>query len=390
MVNLLPAVLIGGPPHAGKSVLFYNLTRALRLRGIAHHAIRACPDGEGNWSQEIEQEEVRLIRMKGEWSDEFVERICHDISRRLLPMLIDVGGRPQNQQVNIVRQSTHALLLLRDDEPVSKNFWLELAEKNALLPFARLSSSLTGTSSLKQAQPVIEGVLAGLERGTQVQGELFDLLVERLATLFNSFSLSDLERVYLEQAPTELVIQLPQLLQTLAPGTSEWHPQMLPDLLAYIPANTSLSVYGQGPHWLYAALSVHTGLQEFYQFDPRGPAGNAEAVWIAPPSLHIGPPNRSEVLAQHHESHSYNKLSISIPNKHLDYLQAVDSSFPEIPLQKGLVLDGVMPSWLLTALVRLYATRPFPWIACHQPRLKGAVIVTTHTQHQPIGSIISL
>jgi CRISPR-associated protein Csx3 len=55
MVNLLPAVLIGGPPHAGKSVLFYSLTQALRERNIRHHAIRACPDGEGNWSQESDQ-----------------------------------------------------------------------------------------------------------------------------------------------------------------------------------------------------------------------------------------------------------------------------------------------------------------------------------------------
>src|SRR5436305_1318113 len=48
MVNLLPAILVGGPPHAGKSVLFYRLTQALRARGLDHHAIRACPDGEGN------------------------------------------------------------------------------------------------------------------------------------------------------------------------------------------------------------------------------------------------------------------------------------------------------------------------------------------------------
>ncbi len=43
MINLLPAVLIGGPSHAGKSVLFYNLTRALRKRQIPHHALRVYP-----------------------------------------------------------------------------------------------------------------------------------------------------------------------------------------------------------------------------------------------------------------------------------------------------------------------------------------------------------
>ncbi|GCF10230.1 hypothetical protein KDI_37940 [Dictyobacter arantiisoli] len=38
-MNPLPAILIGGPPHAGKSVLFYSLTHALRERNIPHHVI---------------------------------------------------------------------------------------------------------------------------------------------------------------------------------------------------------------------------------------------------------------------------------------------------------------------------------------------------------------
>jgi CRISPR-associated protein Csx3 len=36
-----PAVLIGGPPHSGKSVFVYSLTRALRAARIPHYALRA-------------------------------------------------------------------------------------------------------------------------------------------------------------------------------------------------------------------------------------------------------------------------------------------------------------------------------------------------------------
>ncbi|HTK08826.1 MAG TPA: CRISPR-associated protein Csx3 [Ktedonobacteraceae bacterium] len=390
MVNLLPAVLIGGPPHAGKSVLFYSLTRALRQRGIAHHAVRACPDGEGNWSQEIEQEEVRLLRLKGEWSDEFVERICRDLSRRLLPMLIDVGGRPQDRQIDILRHCTHVLLLLRQDEAASTTFWLDLVEKNGLLPLARISSSLTGVSEIRQGDAVIEGTLVRIERGMNIQGPLFELLVERLATLFSSYSLADLERSYLEQAPTELVLHLPQLLQILAPGAHEWSPQLLPDLLAYVPGDTPISVYGQGPHWLYSALIVHAGSQEFYQFDPRGPAGTAEAVWIAPPALQIGRANTHDVDIHSSDSPDFTKLSIAIKTKHLDYLQASEIAFPEIAPHKGLILDGSMPLWLMTALVRLYASRSQLWVACHQPRLKGAVVVATYREGYEVGTIIPL
>src|SRR5260221_5339822 len=44
MVNLLPALLIGGPPNAGESVLIYGLTETLHERGLRPHAIRACAD----------------------------------------------------------------------------------------------------------------------------------------------------------------------------------------------------------------------------------------------------------------------------------------------------------------------------------------------------------
>jgi hypothetical protein len=56
-----PAVMIGGPPDCGKSVLMYNLFRTLRERGVQHYALRAAPDGEGDWSNEAQQKLVRTI-----------------------------------------------------------------------------------------------------------------------------------------------------------------------------------------------------------------------------------------------------------------------------------------------------------------------------------------
>ncbi|GAC1364983.1 MAG: hypothetical protein NVS2B12_23770 [Ktedonobacteraceae bacterium] len=62
MRNRLPALLIGGPPHAGKSVLFHSVSSALHRQNIRHYALRACPDGEGNWSQESDLATAMLIR----------------------------------------------------------------------------------------------------------------------------------------------------------------------------------------------------------------------------------------------------------------------------------------------------------------------------------------
>ena len=385
-MNLLPAIIMGGPPHAGKSVLFSALTKELARRGIAHHAIRACPDGEGNWSQDADVETVRIIRIKGDFTDDFTERIGRDIERRLLPMLIDVGGKPQGTQLNLFHLCTHALLLLKREDEQNCAFWQALVETNGLIPLAQLFSELYGVSLVTANVPVIQGTIAGLERGSAVQGPLFDLLVERIATLFSAYKPDELEQGYRNNAPTEM-LHLPHALQRLTPGAHEWKPAQLPDLLALLSPHTSLSVYGRGPHWLYAALAAFSAPQPFYQFDPR--LGESEG-WITPPMLKFGSTFSSDVLPSLQQHDNAQVLHVKIEKKHLDYLQADGLTFPLPTTQAGLILDGQMPSWLVTALVRLYLTQEIPWLACHYPQLNGAVVVMSKDAAYQLGSVLPL
>jgi CRISPR-associated protein Csx3 len=390
MVNLLPAVIVGGPPHMGKSVLFYNLARALRERGVIHHAIRACPDGEGNWSQEVEQAQAQEIRKKGEWTTEFITRISRDIEQRLLPMLVDVGGKPQWEQDLIFQQCTHALLLLPIEQS-STSFWLQLVERNGLLLLAQLYSELGGVSTLQSEVPVICGTIGGLERGMRVQGQVFEMLVERIATLFRSYTEGDLELEWLHRAPTEVAISLRTSLQAIAPEKTQWEPEMLPRLLARLSRDMPLSVYGHGPQWLYATLAAYVGSNPFYQFDPRlGEQGG----WIAPPVLHLATHEDTHTLqdveAQFHTLEDVTIVSIKISTKHLDYVQSNGLSFPAVDGARGVLLNGSMPAWLLTALVRLYISCKVPWIACHAVNLKRAIVVYSRVEMHKIGSMLTL
>src|SRR2546430_1850986 len=128
MINLPPAILIGGPPNAGKAVLFYSLTKTLHGRGITHHPIRACPDGEGNWYQEIQnqldKDAIRLIRLRNraDWTERFVQGICRDLGGRHLPLLVDMGGLPQDWQTCILLNCTHSVLLLHTENEETKQF----------------------------------------------------------------------------------------------------------------------------------------------------------------------------------------------------------------------------------------------------------------------------
>jgi CRISPR-associated protein Csx3 len=385
MFNPLPAILVGGPPHAGKSVLTYSLTQALRERNIDHYVIRACPDGEGDWSQEIDQDAVRVIRVKGTWTPNFVERLCQDLERRHFPLLVDMGGRPEAWQTCILSNCTHSVLLLhRHDKPTIR-FWRQLVEENGLLPLALLNSVLDGTSTITSDGPVLKGTLTGLSRNTVAHGPLFELLVERIASLFSSYSSEELKKGHLASAPAD-VVDLDAFLQIWAPETKRWTPEMIPALLAELPTNTPLAVYGRGPNWVYGALVMQTGTQPFYQFDSR-------QGWVAPPLLQMsktGEQSSPELRVMLDEHQDVTILKIDIVTKYLDYTEAEYLSFPPVPVDRGLILSGVVPHWLLTALVRLYSGTGVAWIACHQPQLGGAVVVTSHTTNHVPGDLIPL
>ncbi len=386
-VPTLPAVLIGGPPHAGKSVLFYSLTHALRERGIRHHAFRACPDGEGNWTQESDEETVSQIRMpiKGEWPQAFVERICLDLEHRCFPLLVDVGGHPKESQACILRKCTHSLLLLRADKEDYTRLWLRLIAESGLLPLAQIDSQLKGTSTITSQTPILTGTLTGLERNdiSSAKGPLFDALVERIATLFNASAPQELEKAFLEHSPTKLVINLYTSLNAIAPSTTRWEPGMLPYLLASIPTNAPLSIYGAGPNWVYAALSAHTYQQPLYQFDPRLPFG-----WIQPLRLQLSTEQSPEILAQIYEHQDLTVLSLQIPTKHLDYFQPGLLPFPPVRTDRGLIIDGITPFWLLTTLVRLYKEAGVAWIAVYYPQSKKAVIVYSRLERYNPGDSV--
>lgn len=382
MMNLLPAILIGGPPHAGKSVLTYSLTQALRKLRVEHFVIRACPDGEGDWSQEIDQKSVSRIRITGEWTPEVVQHICTSLEHRHFPLLVDIGGRPKEWQTVILRHCTHSVLLLHRENESTANFWRNLVIGHGLLPLAELYSELEGASTIDAETPIIRGTLSGLERNTIAQGPLFDLLVGRIASLFTSYSAEELRKGHLDAAPAQ-VVDLDAYAEIRDPEKRWWTPAMLQDFIATLPRNTALAAYGRGTGWVYGALVSLTGTEPFYQFDSR-------LGWVTPPPLQIGSTKVPEIKINTDKRKDFTVLSAHPRNDHLDYEQVSNLPFPAVPAGHGLIINGKLPLWLVTALVRLYDGIGIPWIACYEPRKEGAIVVTSRAAGYSIGQHIPL
>ena len=393
-MNLLPAVLIGGPPNAGKSVLLYNLTQALYERDVPHHAIRACPDGEGNWFQEGNPATVELIREdnKRHWSRDFIQRMSLDLEHRCLPFLVDIGGSPRSTDLPLLQQCTHSVLLLRSDQPDSIETWQYLVTETNLLPLAQLFSRLDGSSVVTAQTPFLSGKITGLVRQSQAvrNDPVFIELVDQIAALFAAYSSQDRERVFLEQAPTEIVMHLPDELHAFTTTSINWQPEMLIPFLNSVPEQTPLSVHGYGPNWLYAALMAHAGQQAFYQFDPKIPFG-----WIQPLGVYFGEERSNELAIEMQTYQDVAVLSIAFPQNRIEYFQPDPLAFPRVDEERGLILDGPLPYWLLTALVRLYQQAGVAWIAPHHAQQnvhgqqKTAIVVSSRVSMRHIGDLIT-
>lgn len=392
MEHILPAVLIGGPPHAGKSVLFYRLTQALRARHIDHYALRACPDGEGNWFHESPPDLVDILRVKltGAWPPTFMQVISQALEHRSLPFLVDMGGRPTASEACLLRACTHTILLLRADEPAATRSWQQFVAVYDLQPLAQLYSQPTGTSVISTRAPILQGTLTGLERNAASAGAgagpLFDELLERIIKLFTSYNLDEWKTRHLERAPTEHVLDVQQALRTFTTSSTTWEPAMLLPLLTRWPESVPLSVYGSGPGWLYATLAAYIDPQPFYLFDPKLPFG-----WIAPIRVTLDGErtSREDIHIQTIYTQESTLLKVSFPHDRLAYLQPDALIFPPVPVERGLIIDGRIPNWLLTAITRLYKTAGVAWIATFYPPLDQAVIVYTGQEAHRIGNLVS-
>ncbi len=380
--NTLPAALVGGPPHSGKSVLIYSLSQALRVRGVEHYALRACPDGEGDWSNEAPPKWVRQIRIKGQWTPQWIERISRDIERRHLPLLVDVGGLPTPEQAEMFGRCTHAVLLTPDD--ASRARWRDLVGQHGLPLLADLHSSLQGQDRLDVQEPHVQGVLAGLERNSQAKGPAFEALVESLAQRFAADG-AELRRRHLASAPFEIAVDLDRLARTLGapfqgarPG---WQPSDLPLLLDYLPAATPLAAFGRGSSWVHAALARLAHPARYASFDVR-------LGWVEAQRLAAGEtPPAGPVSWQVQQFAGVMRFTATLPDHYIDISQLGEVAAPLAPAGVGVILSGRLPLWLFTSLAQTYAAAS--WLAVHQPALGGYVVVHSQDRRYPVGHLLA-
>jgi CRISPR-associated protein Csx3 len=365
-------------------VLIHSLTRALRQRGMEHYVVRAAPDGEGDWSNEAPPSLARALRDKGDFTDAFTDAVCQDLERRHLPFLVDVGGNPTPYQERVFDCCTHAVLLTSDMEAMAH--WRAIAERHHVPILAELTSSLRGDPIINATQPILQGVITGLERSETAAGPIFDALVDRLVAIMYRDP-DELYRFYERRCPVEIetVIHLGRLGHTLGvPMNAEeprWEPRHVPQVLDYLPEKTPLALYGRGPNWLYTAVALLAHPAPFVQFDPR-------LGWIKARPFRVGQPDPDAPLEfRRYESPDYVHLETLRRSAHLEYDDLDTWCVPPIPARSGVILSGSLPLWLYTSLALTYHATP--WLAVYQVPT-GAVVVHATSPAHAAGDVLPL
>jgi CRISPR-associated protein Csx3 len=291
-----------------------------------------------------------------------------------LPFLVDIGGRPEPWQEAIIDQCTHAILLTTGDETLAE--WQERVARYNLLVIASLTSQRARESQLAQAAgPVIRGTISRLERGQLAGGPVFEALLNRVQALFN-YSYDELLRIHNEQAPAELVVDLPAMYRQLNPTRPgyDWQAADLARVFDYLPQDTPLALYGRGPAWLYAAVANYIFPQPFYQFDAR-------RGWVEPVRLIASASAKSPLNVTVEQNESSLHLKLNLLEDYLIYHAEQTAPLPAVLQNQGVILNGKLPNWLYTGLTLFY--RSAAWVAVYYPPLNQAIVIASQAGAGP-------
>lgn len=375
MVSAFPAVLIGGPPHSGKSVFTYVLKQALKQLHPrpAFYVFRAAPDGEGDWFHEGDPGLVHQLRFKQTFDRDFAQKVAEAIAARHLPLLVDVGGKITGEQRLIARQCTHAVLVSADPDQLKA--WEAFVAEMGLELLAAFHSRLEGEDVVENPEAVpLRGTVTRLQRHATVERRpAVEAAAALIAPLF-TFDHETLREIHRQQLRPEFSLVD---LQTWPPS-GRWTPELLPRLVESLPPGP-IALYGSAPTWAFGTAAAATSAP-LYQFD-------AAWGWLSPPPLRLG----ARLFCHFHLSQEgeWTTVEVQLPKGYVRPCEVAESGIPQVPAGASLVLSGRIPLWLYTALVRAYAPVARR-IALYYPQMGKAVVVASQNPACPPGTTVAV
>lgn len=359
-------IVFCGPPHSGKSVLIANLIKKLPSDGYT--IVRACPDGEGVWSNNANQAEIRMVRKKGEFTKEFIEDTCQTIDKQTSPIVIvDAGGIISSENSEIFKHCDSFLVISGDKK--AKENWMQFGKSIGLNCVGSFDSSLDGKEKLYSERPYIQGNLVGLERGTTL---LKSPLISKLAKdLIKRSKYIEKTKAKIPEESTHTVIDDMDIGFELNYGVHlsdvdgmnlkkvKWREEAVPKIYNLISQKIEkgeqVRIQGVRANFVLTTLCkalAKQGAKSIEIYDAR----TKKYVPIKNLKKKKGIQQSSELEYHVLENEKNAFLDVDITKDQYSVDDMKDYILPKIKREKNLYLSGRIPHWLLASIVNSYDT----------------------------------
>lgn len=184
----------------------------------------------------------------------------------------------------------------------------------------------------------------------------------------------------------------------IAPGELAEVEEKTRHLAGLIDTSRPVIVSGRGPLWVYGVLAHNLHyVPVLAVWEPRRRAG----VIVAGRDVGKGVDLSGDIVDVELGGDGRPALATAaVQDKAILHFEVVGGKFiepgsmaalgyPEVPSDRPLVIEGPMPVWMAARLVTEYAHK-VPAVAIYDPRLKGGVVVATHTEKFKVGDVIEV
>lgn len=399
-------VIVCGPAHSGKSVFFVTLKKELPQEGT--HLFRACPDGEGTWSQLSDEVVAQELRHKGKFTSEFMEWVVSSIramKERVPLVLVDVGGIRSPENEVIFRECDAFVVLCRQDKAEERERWEHFGLELGLEMLASFNSSLEGEDWIDETAPVLRGLVTKLERGTRLESPaaraLADALIEKSGVLgWTAANNKEKEgkkmaTINLSQLAEQVgVVSVDREITDRATGEKRlvksfnWSASDLPAACKAVgkyATEAEIVLDGGAPAFLYSALAHAVHPAPVYTADPKLAGGK-----LLIPDLPMDGAGNDILnwVVEEREDHTF--VDFSIPGDIFDEDNLAKIVLPAVCPTKGLVVSGKGPIYIHAAVTRSYCHK-VRWTATFAPQMakeagmsRPAVVTTRHHKTAPM------
>lgn len=378
--------ILCGPPHSGKSVLLANLQRL--MPSDSFQRITANGDGEGAWSNNPNQEEVKRIRVKSHNTpEEFAlwTRLINNAQQDIV--LVDIGGRLQEDKVPLFQASDQFVIVCSRDmlkeEPDIVERWKTFGEDNGCKCIAIVYTVLEGKEEIYETSPIFTCQMSNLERGRYLRNSkvlkgLADTIItksEYIPTLNFNVIAHQLGGQRSWRTKNGVLVEHACLTYKLAPVLQQLLQEEYSDIgYARIVGADSNWVASIAAKCLCGDTPEHISIYDYW---------TNSFVNLAKLETSDHPDDFNKGLVVNvEETDAYVRLLFNVPELGLDTARYKDYRMPVINESKPLLVSGRFPNWFMASIVMSYQS-PVKYL--HVPG-RGYVCVE-HPQIEELGSI---